>query len=526
LDTGHLNKNKRNSAIMFSSLKMAVATFSSRILGLVRELVMAAVFGATGVTDAFLVAYRIPNMLRDLFAEGAFSAAFVPIFTEVRQKNLEESKSLLWSLFVLLGLVTLTISFLIMIFAPELTHLMAPSFDQNPEQFNLTVTLVRIMAPFLFLVSIAALFMGVLNSLRVFFIPSFAPVFFNVVMILSTLFLPQVMVKFGKHPAIALGIGVIVGGLFQLLFQVPILFKKKFNPTGPIKLISKNTKKIMNRVGIGTIGIATNQINLVITTILATSTVVGAVSWLSYAMRLFQFPIGILGVSIAGSNLVHFSDSWKAGNFEQAKKYLKTSYDLSWFVMMPATALLFALSTESIHLVLERGAFLRSDTQMASLALRLYLISLPSYGLYKIFVPTFYTLDRPTVPVMISVGTVLFNIAFCLILTPIYGFKILALGTSLSMIINSLLQSFFLRKLLKLDWNFFFEMKMAKILLASYSCFYLTRLMIGSYFHFDQHFLFKSMIFLVVAFLGTLAYAVLLLIMGEYKNLKRAISKK
>ena len=154
---------------------MAIATFMSRILGLVREQVMAAYFGASGITDAFLVAFRIPNLLRDLFAEGAFSSAFVPTFVEANQESKEESRELLWTLFWLLTITTGTICLLIGIFAPELIEIFAPSFTKDPEKFHITVVLTRIMAPFLTFVSLAALFMGALNSLKVFFLPSLAP---------------------------------------------------------------------------------------------------------------------------------------------------------------------------------------------------------------------------------------------------------------------------------------------------------------------------------------------------------------
>ena len=173
--------------MLFSTLKMAIATFCSRILGLVREQVLAYMFGASGVTDAFLIAFRIPNLLRDLFAEGAFSSAFVPTFVQENLKGKENARELLWALFILLGLLTLALSGVIFFAAEELIHLFAPTFKNSPEKFELTVLLTKIMSPFLCFVSIAALFMGALNSLGVFFIPAMAPAVFNVVVILVLL---------------------------------------------------------------------------------------------------------------------------------------------------------------------------------------------------------------------------------------------------------------------------------------------------------------------------------------------------
>ncbi|RLA67960.1 MAG: hypothetical protein DRQ88_01470, partial [Epsilonproteobacteria bacterium] len=264
--------------VLLSSLKMASATFLSRILGLVREQVMAAIFGASGFTDAYLVAFRIPNILRDLFAEGSFSPAFVPIFIEERIKDPARARSLLWSLFVLLFFLTGTLSLLIMYFAPELTRLFAPSFAALPQKFELTVMLLRIMSPFLVLISLAALFMGALNSLKIFFMPSIAPAFFNMVMIAAILFFPPLFEKRGLQPILSLGVGVILGGFLQMIIQLPLVIRKGYGPKGPIKPVSKLTNRIIKRIGIGTVGIAATQINVLVTTILATGTVVGAVS--------------------------------------------------------------------------------------------------------------------------------------------------------------------------------------------------------------------------------------------------------
>ena len=507
--------SKSHSTIISSSLKMAVATFSSRILGLVREQSMAAVFGASGMTDAFLVAYRIPNILRDLFAEGAFSSAFVPTFTKILQVDEKKAKSLMWSLFILLLLITGSFAILIMLFSSELVILFAPKFIEDPDKFQITSNLIKIMAPFLSMVSIAALFMGTLNALKVFFIPSFAPVFFNIAMITSILVLPSFMKQWGTEPVYALGIGVIVGGLFQLLVQVPLIIRKGFAPAGPIKLVSGETKEVVSRIGIGTIGIAATQINVLVNTILASTTVVGAVSWLVYAFRFFQFPVGILGVSVASSNLVHFSHAWKAGDHDKARDFLGISYNLSLFVIMPAMALMFALSKESVNLVFEHGAFTRHDSLMAGLALRYYLIGLPFYGMYKIFAPVFYALDKPRIPVLISVGAVTANIIFCILMVPHYGFWVLALGTSLSMILNAGTQMIFLKSALKLPLSFYFPMKFFKILLISLLTYKMAELMGQHYYDLDGNMLGKFVAYFSSCLVGAIVYIFGLFLLGE-----------
>lgn len=453
--------------VFLSSLKMAIATFCSRILGLVREQFIAYFFGASGFTDAFLIAYRIPNLLRDLFAEGAFSAAFVPTFVDANLKNKETGRKLLWALFILLGTLSLVIAGFIIIFTPELINLFAPTFQDDPKKYEITILLTRIMSPFLTFISFAALFMGVLNSLKIFFIPSFAPVFFNIAMILSMLIFPAYFIKQGIEPILSLGVGVFIGGLAQAFVQFPLIIKHGYGPIWPGKIFSKETKKVLTLLGPGLLGFAASQINLVINTILASSTVVGAVSWLSFSFRLFQLPVGILSVSIGNSNLVHFSKAWKNGEKDEAKKLLESSYFLSFFLVLPAMVALLTCADEMVNVIFERGKFTAESTEMTAKALRWYAIGLPLYSIYKIFVPTFYAIDRQKIPVMCSIFGIAFNIVFCVMLTPKYGFEILALGTSLSMFLNTGAQGIILRRDLILPWRTFFNLRLFKIVLSA-----------------------------------------------------------
>ncbi|MFZ4714645.1 MAG: murein biosynthesis integral membrane protein MurJ [Bacteriovoracaceae bacterium] len=453
-------------AVLLSSIKMAIATFLSRVFGLVREQVLAAYFGASGLTDAFQVAFRIPNLLRDLFAEGAFSSAFVPTFTEAKNNNHEEARELLWSLFFLLSIITGLIGLFTFLFAPTIVSQFAPNYVSNPHKFEVTVVLTKIMSPFLLCVSLAALFMGALNSLKVFFVPSLAPTFFNIASILSMIGFPAYLGAHGYEPVYALGIGVMIGGVAQAAVMIPLLYKHNYKPLWPKKILTVKSKKVFIALGPGLIGFAASQVNLLVNTILATSTVEGAVSWLTFAFRLFQFPVGILSVSIGNSNLVHFSEQWKQGQKEEAKNFLKTSYDTSYFVIIPCMVLLFGFAQEYVNLIFERGRFDPNDSLMTATALELYAIGLPFYGVYKIFVPTFYALDRQRVPVYTSIISILINIGFCLLLVPRYGFKILALGTTLSMFLNSTFQSFIIKKELDLSLSFFVGKRMLKILSA------------------------------------------------------------
>lgn len=512
--------------VLFSSAKMAVATLTSRVLGLVREQVMAGMFGASGITDAFMVAYRLPNLLRDLFAEGAFSAAFVPIFTEERLKSDAAARRLLGSILVFLSLVTLGVAVAMIIFAEPLVFLFTDdAFTADPERLTLTVNLTRIMAPFLALVSVAALFMGVLNSIKVFFLPALAPAAFNVAMILCMLLLPALLIAHDFHPAYALGIGVIAGGLAQLLLQVPQVFRKGFGPTGPLQIWSGPAKRIVGRVGISTVGVAATQVNLLVTTILATGTQIGAVSWLSYAFRLFQFPVGILSVSLSGSTLVHFSDEIKAGNRKGAIEILRSSYLLSFMTIVPAMVGLWILSEPVVNLVFERGRFGVEDTRATAHALRFYALGLPAYGIYKIFAPVFFALDKPKVPVVISVISIAVNIVFCLALVPHYGFTVLALGTTVSMMVNAGLQAFLMSRELRPGINFFINIKLLKVFAAGFFMALAGNYMLPHLWNEGNDFLHRVASFGLLGGTMLAIYGLIIFLLGEKQLLKRILKK-
>lgn len=509
--------NKKS--FLVSSLKMGVATLSSRVLGFGREILFANIFGASGLTDAFHIAFRIPNMLRDLFAEGAFSSAFVPIFTDVKRKGDEEARKLLWSMFLVLISITIVISLLIIFFAPSLVALLTDElFTSNVERFEVTVLLTRLMAPFLAFVSIAALFMGVLNTYKMFFGPAMAPATFNIIMILAMVLLPSPLKEAGYHPILSLGIGVFFGGFIQMCVQLPMLKTKKLLNFDGINTGSPEVKEILKRMSIGTIGVGATQINLLVTTFLATGTVVGAVSWLQYAFRLFQFPVGILGVSIGNSNLVHFSESWKSGKKDEAVACLQTSYLTSLFTLMPALALIYALAYDCVVISFQRGAFSSADTAMVVMTLKAYLVGLPFYGLYKVFSPSFYTLDKPKIPVIISACAVALNIIFCVSLIDLVGFKILAFGTSLSMIFIIIVQSFVLCRILGVGASFFFPLRFFKILASGAICYIATDWARLTIFNPTYNSVWETLLaFSVSALFGAIIYVLATCAMGDYK---------
>jgi len=316
----------------------------------------------------------------------------------------------------------------------------------------------------------------------------------------------------------------MLGGFMQAAFQFPAIYRRGLKPMWPKKFWTEKSRKVVRLIGPGLIGFAATQVNLLITTILATGTLVGAVSWLNYAFRLFQLPVGILSVSIGNANLILFSEAWKKKDVAGAKASLQSSFFLSFLTVMPALVMLYCLSEEMINLIFERGRFDRESTLMTAEALRMYALGLPFYGLYKILVPTFYSLDRQKIPVIASLFSIGFNISFCLLLTPIFGFKILALGTTLSVMVNALIHSWVLKKDLKLSWDFFFSLRMGKVLLASLGAAVIVETLLKVDF-FSQPFPVKCLYLGAQILTVAVIYGAFLILLGERSAVKGLLRK-
>ena len=428
---------------------------------------MAYYFGASKFTDAFLVAYRIPNLFRDLLAEGAFSQAFVPVLQEKLKESKEAARILCWRAFLWLGLVTIILAGIMFIFAPQIVGFFAPSFQQDQSLWSTCVFLTRTMLPYLVLVTMAAMLMATLNALKHFFLPAISTLFFNISMILSTVIGFPFLRDQGIEPVYCLAIGVLIGGSVQFFMQLVLIIRAGF---GPIKVklqADHSIKKIGKNLSVGFIGFAAVQINLIVNTILATSSGLGAVSWLTYAFRLFQFPVGVFAVSLSSSHLVYFSEAWKKGETEKALEYFKASFNFSLVLLIPIAVITYILAPSLVELVFERGAFDSSDTLSTGLALSLYAVGIPFYGLYKIFGPTFFALDKPQFPLYGTIIAVIINIVFSLQMIPIMGFSALALGTSLGSIGSVVFQISILKNKLKLPLQFFVGMDLVKIAISA-----------------------------------------------------------
>lgn len=423
------------------------ATITSRILGLAREQVMAYYFGAGDANDAFRVASRIPNLVRDLFAEGAMSAAFIPTFT--RQLTLhgrERSWRLANSVINALLLVTGAIVVLGIMFAEPLVRLYASEFSAVPGKLELTVQLARIVFPFLTLVAVAAVLMGMLNSLGHFFVPALSPAMFNVAGIVMAVVLIPFAPALGVRPIAIVAAATLVGGIGQLVIQWPPLRKEGFRYQPVLDLKDEGLHRVLLLMGPGTIGMAATQINVFVNTVLATSQGTGAVSWLDFAFRLMYLPIGLFGVSIATAATPAISRMVAQQDFAQIRRTIATALGLMMFLNIPATVGLIVLAKPIIAVIFEHGRFTPDDTMATAAALQLYAIGLVGYSVVRIISPTFYALGRSRIPVFASAASVFVNIALNVTLVRFLGYRGLALGTSITAILNATLQLFLLRR--------------------------------------------------------------------------------
>jgi len=424
-----------------------LATITSRILGLAREQVMAYYFGANDANDAFRIASRIPNLVRDLFAEGAMSAAFVPTFTqhltlEGRERSWRLANSVINSLLIVTGVIVV----LGIVFAGPLVRTYAGNFADVPGKLELTVFLARIVTPFLTLVAVAAVLMGMLNSLGHFFVPALSPAMFNVAGIAMAVMLIPFAPSLGVQPITIVAVATLVGGLGQLAIQWPPLRKEGFRYRPTLDLKDPGLHRVLLLMGPGTLGMAATQINVLVNSMLATGQGTGAVSWLDFAFRLMYLPIGLFGVSIATAATPAISRLVAQQNYAQIRRTLANALGLMMFLNLPATVGLIVLARPIVAVIFQHGRFTTADTLATAAALQLYAIGLVGYSVVRIISPTFYALGRSRVPVMVSAGSVLVNVVLNVTLVRMLGYKGLALGTSITAICNAAVQLMLLRR--------------------------------------------------------------------------------
>ncbi|MDZ4723505.1 MAG: murein biosynthesis integral membrane protein MurJ [candidate division Zixibacteria bacterium] len=452
---------------------VSIATFVSRITGLIREQVIAYYFGASTATDAFFTAFRIPNLLRDMFAEGALSSAFVPVFKEKLVKSTEPEAFRLVNvvmtfLILVVGLVTL----LGILASPAIIFLTAHGFTSDPMKYELTVSLTRVMFPFLLLVSVGALVMGILNSFGRFGVPAFSSAMFNIGSIATLI----ILYAFMDTPIYALAIGVLVGGFAQLVIQLPQLHKIGFRPRFRLEFFNEDLRKILRLFTPIVIGLSAGRINILVSTLLASFLIEGSISYLNYSFRLMHFPLGVFAVALGTVALPRLTELVVNGKITELADSFEKTINVNMLLIIPSTVFLAIMGRDLVTLIYQWGAFTETAVDGTALTLLHYSYGLIGFAAVRVTVPIFYALGDSKLPMIVSVISVGVNLALYYPLIRILDFAGLAAATSLAALLNFGLLLYLLPRKgvpvpverLMVEW--------LKILLASLLAFYIANL--------------------------------------------------
>ncbi len=379
-------------------------TFMSRLLGFVRDTLIARVFGAGVMTDAFFVAFKIPNLLRRISAEGAFSQAFVPILAEYKkQRTQNETHALINHVATLMGLFLVIITIIAMLAAPWIVQVSAPGFVADVSKFKLTVDLLRITFPYILFISLVSLAGGVLNTYGNFSTPAFTPVWLNVSFITAMLFIAP----YFNNSIQVLAWAVFVGGILQLFFQLPYLKQLGLVPRISFDLEDQGVWRILKLMGPAVFGVSIAQISLLINTIIASFLVSGSVSWLYFADRLMEFPTGLLGVALGTILLPSLSKSVADKNDSEYSQLLDWGLRLTFMLALPAAVALAVLAVPLVTSLFKYGAFTAHDVIMTKTALMAYSLGLLGLILVKVLAPGFYSRQNIKTPVKIAIFTLI-----------------------------------------------------------------------------------------------------------------------
>ncbi|MGP9801937.1 murein biosynthesis integral membrane protein MurJ [Rheinheimera sp. NSM] len=432
-----------SAKLLKSGLIVSFMTLISRVLGLVRDVVVANFIGAGAAADVFFFANRIPNFLRRLFAEGAFSQAFVPVLAEVKAKHGDDAvRELLAKVAGSLGIVVTVVTLFGVIASPLVAMLFGMGWfvewlNDGPEahKFELASLMLKITFPYLWFISLVALSGAVLNTYNRFAVAAFTPVFLNIAIIACAVYMAPTL----NEPALALAWGVFIGGVVQLLFQLPFLAKAGLLVWPKWGWRDENVTKIRKLMLPALFGVSVSQINLLLDTVIASFLLTGAVSWLYYSDRLIEFPLGLFGIAIATVILPNLSRHHAGANTERFSQTLDWSLRFVALFGIPAMAGLMVLSQPIIALLFMRGEFSQNDVLMVSYSLIAYSTGLLSYMLIKVLAPGFYARQDIKTPVRIGIIAMVANMAFNLMLAPFLSYVGLALATAMSASLNAYL---------------------------------------------------------------------------------------
>ncbi|WP_392566712.1 murein biosynthesis integral membrane protein MurJ [Utexia brackfieldae] len=379
-------------------------TLFSRVLGFVRDAIVARFFGAGMATDAFFVAFKLPNLLRRIFAEGAFSQAFVPILAEYKSQQGEEASKIFISYIAgLLTLILALVTIVGIIAAPIVIMITAPGFTQPMEKFELSVLMLRITFPYIFLISLASLVGAILNTWNRFSVPAFAPTFLNISMIGFTLFASP----YFHPPILALAASILVGGVLQILYQLPYLKNIGMLVLPRINLKDSGVWRVLKQMGPAILGVSVGQISLIINTIFASFLISGSISWMYYADRLMEFPAGVLGAALGTILLPSMSRAFARSDFDEYSQLLDWGLRLCFLLALPAAVALGIIAKPLIATLFEYGKFTATDTAMTQQALVAYSVGLLGLILVKVLAPAFYSRQDIKTPVRIAIATLI-----------------------------------------------------------------------------------------------------------------------
>ena len=439
--------NRRRSlppdSLLGSSLVFSVVTFVSRIFGYLRDAVILTVFGASGVTDAFLVAFRLPNFLRRLFAEGAFTQALVPVLSEFKEKrSMAEFKTLTDHTAGVLAVVLIGVTALGILLAPILIGIFAPGFGAEGSRLELATQMLRITFPYIFFISLTALATGILNCFGHFGIPAFTPILLNLSLIAAALWLAPMMAA----PITALAWGVLFAGMAQLALQLPFLKRLGLLPHPIPRFRDASVRKIIRLMSPAIFGASVVQVNLLVDTLIASFLVAGSISWLYIADRLVELPVGLFAVALATVLLPQLSRHHAARRTDQFTMSLSWGLDIQWLIALPCVVGLALLAEPILITLVQYREFTAHDTQMAHLALLAYAAGLPAFMLVKLLSAAFFARQNTKSPVRFAIIAMLANVVMNLLFMFIWRhFDIvgahagLALATSLSAWLNYVL---------------------------------------------------------------------------------------
>ncbi|MGX5174425.1 murein biosynthesis integral membrane protein MurJ [Aliikangiella sp. IMCC44653] len=431
--------------LLKSGIVVSAMTFLSRILGLVRDIVMANLLGASWVSDVFLVAQKIPNFLRRLFAEGAFSQAFIPVLSEYQtSRELQEVKKLISETAGTLALILTGVAIVGVVGSPILVSMFGPGFLKESHEFELASLLLKITFPYILFISLTAFCGSVLNSVGRFAVPAFTPVLLNISMISAAIIVSPAL---EEPTAMALAWGIFVAGVAQLLFQLPFLWKEGLLVAPKWGWKSDGVRKIMVLMGPALFGVSVAQINLLLDTIIASFLEAdGSITWLYYSDRMLEFPLGIFAIAISTVILPSLSRQHAAKNALEFNQTLNWGLRLVFLIGLPATVGLFIMAEPIILTVFQHGEFSLESAHFTALSLKAYIVGLLGFMLVKVLATGFYSRQDTKTPVKIGIIAMLTNMLFNLILFSPLAHVGLALATAISAIVNSSLLFYNLRK--------------------------------------------------------------------------------